>query len=330
MTTASSARRRATHDATDHATRGACDLTLALDPALGLIASFQHLTPRLPGLPAAVRALLPAASDGTAGTIGGRGANLDLALASAVAVSLERQGLAELIRRGGHPAATVVATGARVLVNARRFAEQCSLGCAPDLAAAVAHATFESCERWALAAAVGGGRFLARLDERAAPLPVARILDWHRARGPQVTSLLVGRDTPVVACVAVPASDEHAIVIGVAAGRTCAAAWQAAAAELHQLVLTHAPRDRQGELRPGGIDGGVLATGARTAVDRAALAQAIAATRQVVEPGSVPAWSRTTDAVAVEVTTPAALRLGRRVVAVVTGESAERHALTLV
>ena len=56
----------------------------------------------------------------------------------------------------------------------------------------------------------------------------------------------------------------------------------------------------------------------------------LTATRLAVEPSGVPAWSRTTDAVAVELTTGSAIRLGRRVVAVVTGESAERHALTLV
>jgi hypothetical protein len=238
-----------------------------------------------------------------------------------------------MIARGGHLPATMIASGARVLVNARRFAEPCALGCAAELAPAVDLATLESCARRALPAMIDAGRFAGRLDERGAPRVAAAALEWLRGRGPQVTSVLVARPTPIVACVAVPPMDDHAAIVGVAAGRTCADAWQAAALEMHQVFLARAPRDRQGELRYGGIadPGGVVGSGERVlGFDRAALVRALASTPGTIDAASVAPWSRQTDAVAVEITTDAARRLGRRVVAVVTGESVERHSLTLV
>lgn len=305
------------------------DLMLALDPSLGLIESFTHLTPRQPGLPTAVRAVLR----GGARAVYGRGVDVDAALSGAIAAALEQQALEQMIARGGHVPATMIASGARVLVNARRFAEACSLGCAADLAAAVDHATLESCERRALPATIAAGAFAGRLDERGAPRGVAASLEWLRARGAQVTSVVVSRATPIAACVAVPPMEDHAAIVGVAAGRTCADAWQAAALELHQVFLARAPRDRQGELRYGGIAApqGVVGSGERApGFDREALVRALAATRGTLDVAAVAPWTRETDAVAVEITTDAARRLGRRVVAVVTGESAERHSLTLV
>ena len=52
---------------------------------------------------------------------------------------------------------------------------------------------------------------------------IGAIIDWHRGRACQVTSVLIDREPPVVACIAIPAVDDQAAVIGVAAARTGAA-----------------------------------------------------------------------------------------------------------
>ena len=319
-----------------HGARTAQDLMQALDPALGVIDSLGQLGRAETGLPVVVRAALPARA-GEVRHVHGRGASADEALSSAVAAAFERQALDELAGRGAHLPGAVLDSGARVLVDARRVVEHGGLGCYVDLAGAVEHATLEACERRALRQALAAGQFVARLDERGASPMAARILEAQRGRGGQVISVVVDRGPPVVACIAIPAASDQAIVIGIAAARTCAAAWSAAALELHAAFAIHARRDRAGAPSLGvpivaadGTSAEVVGAGRPIATDRAMLIATLGETRRTVAASTIAPWSRALDAIAVELSSPAAARFGRRVVAVVVAESAERGALALV
>jgi hypothetical protein len=301
-------------------------LLMALDPTLGVLERLDHLTPRLPGLPAVVRASLPDPAGGPSRQVFGRGANADDALVCAVSVGFEHQ-CADVARRArGELAGVALTTGARARVDAELLLDRCGFGCSRELPGAIEHAALEASERRAIGSALASGTFGPRLADGSAPVDVAAILEWHRGQACSVTSVVLDREPPVVACIAIPAQDDQAAYIGVAAARTAAGAWRAAAMELHTIFVARARRDRHGELRHGGIglDGGaVVAIDGAWACDRAELQGALALSRRAIDASTVEAWSRTIEGIAVDLTTAAAAQFDRRVAAVALGESAD-------
>ena len=182
----------------------------------------------------------------------------------------------------------------------------------------------EASERKAMASALSSGTFGPRLDESSGPPDVTRIIDWHRGRACQVTSVLIDREPPVVAVVAIPAVDDSAAVIGVAAARTGAAAWRAAAMEMHTIFVARARRDSKGELRHGGVPveaGEVQAIDGAWACTREELNEALSLTRRSIDHSTIAPWSRTIAGIAVDLTTGAAGTMDRKVAAVALGES---------
>jgi ribosomal protein S12 methylthiotransferase accessory factor YcaO len=290
-----------------------------LDPGLGVFASVESLAAGPSELPVAVRGRLVGPVFAWPREVYGRGARGDQAVTSVVGAAFET------LARDGLPAnrllpAIRMGRGERAMLDAKTVRERASWGCGPDLAAAGEHAVLEAWERRAVARAWAERRAEARLDDSGEPTRVARVLDWHRAQGRRVSSLVLERAPPVVACVAVPHDPDAPALCGVAAGRTVAAAWQAAAAELHQVHLTRCLGARTGELRGRHgrlIAGRVLGLGRDHAIDREQLAALVAATRRAAAPSSLAASSQPIDAHAIEVTPPIAARFGRKVVAVV-------------
>ncbi len=316
-------RRRAAYAFEEHGRPTARRLLMALDPTLGVLDDLEHLTPRLTGLPAVVRASLKDPDGGPSREVYGRGATADDALVCAVSAGFERHCADVMVRQGSELAGVALTNNARVRVDPVLLLDRCGLGCSRELPGAIEHAALEASERRAMASALTSGTFGPRLDEGSGPPDVVRILEWHRGRACQVTSVVIDREPPVVACIAVPAQGDQAAVIGVAAARTGAAAWRAAAMELHMVVLARARRDRHGELRHGGI---AIEAGEVTAIDgawactREELQAALSMSRRSIDHSTISAWSRTIEGIAVDLTTAAAGGFDRRVAAVALGE----------
>jgi len=212
--------------------------------------------------------------------------------------------------------------GSRATIDAATVLARGAVGCSAELAGAGEHGALEAWERRATARAWVAGQVEARLDEGGEPPAIGRVLDWHRGRGRRVISLLLDRTPPVVACVALPHDPDAPALVGVAAGRTLAAAWRGAALELHQVHLARCLGARTGDLRGrhGRLTAGrVMGVARDHAIDRAALAALVAATRRSIAPSTVPSYAPHLDALAVDITPPIAERLGRKVVAVVLG-----------
>lgn len=318
-------RRRAAYAFEEHGRPTARRLLMALDPRLGVLENLEHLTPRLDGLPAVVRAVLPDQDGGPSRQVYGRGATADDALVCAVSAGFERH-CADVFVRQGEMAGVALTSGARVRVDPFLFLDRCGLGCSRELPGAIEHAALEARERQAMASALASGTFGPRLAEESAPPDVARILEWHRGRACQVVTVLVEREPPVVAVIAIPALDDQAAVIGVAAARTGAGAWRSAAMELHAIVVARARRDGKGELRHGGVPieaGEVVALDGAWACTRAELQEALAMSRRAIDASTIAPWSRTIEGVAVDLTTGAATQMDRKVAAVALGESPE-------
>lgn len=303
----------------EHGRPTARKLLMALDPRLGVLDHLEHLTPRLPGLPVIVRASLPDPDGGPPVSVYGRGPNGDDALVCAVSAGFERHCADAARRQRGELFGVALTTGSRVRVDVELLLDRCGLGCSRELPGAIEQAALEACERRSIAAALASGTFGPKLAEDSAPPDIARIIEWHRGRACSVTSVLIEREPPVVACIVVPAVDDQAAVIGVAAARTCAGAWRSAAMEAHLVFLARALRDRHGELRHGGIPltaGEVVAIDAPWACSRAELTEALALSRRSIDHATVAPWSRTIDGVAVDLTNAAATQFDRRVAAV--------------
>lgn len=294
-------------------------LLVALDPSLGIFAGVDSLAVHDHGLPVAVRGRLVGSVFTWPREVYGRGATAGDALVSVVSAALEQLGLDTLAGKGEVPGIRM-GVGSRTTIDAATVLDLGSIGCSVDLSGAGEHAALEAWERRVTARAWADGAFEVRLDDRAEPPPVGRVLDWHRGRGCRVLSVLLDRGPPVVACIAAPVDPAAPALIGVAAGRTGGAAWRAAAMELHQTYLARCLGARGRELggrRGRGTEGQVLGVARNHVVERTALDAAIAATRRVIDPSTIAAWSRPIEAIAVEVTPPVAVRLGRRVVAAV-------------
>jgi ribosomal protein S12 methylthiotransferase accessory factor YcaO len=316
-------RRRAAYTFEEHGRPTARRLLMALDPRLGVLEDLEHLTPRLEGLPAVVRAILPSPDGGPRRQVYGRGATADDALVCAVSVGFERH-CADVFVRQGEMAGVSLTTGERVRVDPFLFLDRCGLGCSREMPGAIEHAALEASERRAMASALTSGTFGPRLAEDSAPPDVQRIIEWHRGRACQMTTVLIEREPPVVACIAIPAVDDAAAVIGVAAARTGVAAWRDAAMELHMVFLARARRDGKGELRHGGVpvDGGeVVAIDGAWACTREELQSALSLSRRSIDQSTIAPWSRTIEGIAVELTTAVAAQMDRKVAAVALGES---------
>lgn len=316
-------RRRSAYAFEEHGRPTARRLLMALDPQLGVLEDLEHLTPRLPGLPAVVRAVLPDPDGGPRRQVYGRGATADDALVCAVSAGFERA-CADVFVRQGEMAGVALTSGAKVRVDPFLFLDRCGLGCSRELPGAIEHAALEASERRAMASSLASGTFGPRLAEESAPPDVQRILEWHRGRACQVTTVLIEREPPVVAVIAIPAVDDAAAVIGVAAHRTAVSAWRSAAMELHMVLIARGPRDHKGELRHGGVPvehGEVVAIDGAWACTREELRGALALSRRSIDHATVPAWSRTIEGIAVELTTAAAAQMDRKVAAVTLGES---------
>lgn len=316
-------RRRAAYAFEEHGRPTARRLLMALDPQLGVLEHLEHLAPRLPGLPAVVRASLPDPDGGPSRQVYGRGATADDALVCAVSAGFERH-CADVMVRQGEMAGVALTTGSRVRVDPFLLLDRCGLGCSRELPGAIEHAALEASERKAMASSLSSGTFGPRLEESSAPPDIGAIIDWHRGRACQVTSVLIDREPPVVACIAIPAVDDQAAVIGVAAARTGAAAWRAAAMEMHMVFIARARRDRLGELRHGGVPieaGEAVAIDGAWACTRAELQAALALSRRSIDSSTIAPWSRTIAGVAVDLTTAAANTMDRKVAAVALGES---------
>lgn len=316
-------RRRAAYAFEEHGRPTARRLLMALDPRLGVLEDLEHLTPRIEGLPAVVRAVLPDPDGGPRRQVYGRGANPDDALVCAVSAGFERH-CADVFVRQGEMAGVALTTGQRVRVDPFLFLDRCGLGCSRELPGAIEHAALEASERKAMASALASGAFGPRLAEDSAPPDIQKIIEWHRGRACQVVCLLIEREPPVVACVAIPALDDQAAIIGVAAARTGAAAWRAAAMEMHAVFVARARRDGKGEIRHGGvpIDGGeVMAIDGAWACTREELQAALALSRRSIDHSTIAPWSRTIEGIAVDLTTGAANQMDRKVAAVALGES---------
>ncbi len=315
-------RRRASY-AFEHGRPTARRLLMALDPQLGLLEQLEHLTPRLPGLPAVVRAVLPDPDGGPSRQVYGRGATPDDALVCAVSAGFERH-CADVMLRQGEMFGVALTTGVRIRIDPFLMLDRCGLGCSRELPGAIEHAALEASERKAMASALTSGSFGPRLDESTGPSDVTAIIDWHRGRACQMTSVVVEREPPVVAVIAIPAVEDQAAVIGVAAARTGAAAWRAAAMELHTVFIARAKRDRHGELRHGGVPteaGEVVAIDGAWACTREELQSALALSRRSIDSSTIAPWSRTIEGIAVDLTTAAAGSMDRKVAAVALGES---------
>ncbi|HVV86338.1 MAG TPA: hypothetical protein VHE35_24950 [Kofleriaceae bacterium] len=298
-------------------------LLMALDPQLGVLERLEHLTPRLDGLPVVVRASLPDPDGGPSRQVYGRGANGDDALVCAVSAGFERH-CADVFLRQGEMAGVALTTGARVRVDPFLLLDRCGLGCSREMPGAIEHAALEASERKAMASALSSGTFGPKLDEATAPADLARILDWHRGRACTVTSVVIDREPPVVAVICVPAVDDSAAVIGVAAARTGVSAWRDAAMEMHMVFLARARRDRNGELRHGGVPtdaGEVMAIDGAWACTREELQETLSLSRRSIDSSTIAPWSRTIAGIAVDITTAAAASMDRKVAAVALGES---------
>lgn len=316
-------RRRASYAFEEHGRPTARRLLMALDPQLGVLENLEHLTPRIDGLPAVVRAVLADPDGGPSRHVYGRGANADDALVCAVSAGFERH-CADVMLRQGEMFGVALTTGARVRIDPFLLLDRCGLGCSRELPGAIEHAGLEASERKAMASALSSGTFGPRLDEASGPADITRIIDWHRGRACQVTSVLIDREPPVVAVVAIPAVDDSAAVIGVAAARTGAAAWRAAAMEMHTIFVARARRDSKGELRHGGVSveaGEVQAIDGAWACTREELNDALNLTRRTIDHATIAPWSRTIAGIAVDLTTGPAASMDRKVAAVALGES---------
>ena len=95
-------RRRAAYAFEEQGRPTARRLLMALDPQLGLLEQLEHLQPRLPGLPAVVRAVLPDPDGGPSRQVYGRGATGDDALVCAVSAGFERH-CADVSKRRARP-----------------------------------------------------------------------------------------------------------------------------------------------------------------------------------------------------------------------------------
>lgn len=294
-------------------------LLAALDPTLGIFAGVDSLAVAGPGLPVAVRGRLVGTVFAWPREVHGRGAEAGEALVSVVSAALEQlaiDGLAgkrdlEGVRMG---------SGTRTRIDAATIADLGALGCHSELSGAGEHAALEAWERRALGRAWATGELEVRLDDHAEPPAIRRVLDWHRARGCRVTSVVVDRTPPVVACIASPIDTDAPALIGVAAARTGGSAWRAAAFELHQAYLARCLGARSCDVRGkrGSKNAGrVLSASRDHALERADLDAIVATARRAVDPSSIAPWSRPIDAVAVDVTPPVAARLDRKVVAAV-------------
>jgi hypothetical protein len=294
-------------------------LVLALDPQRGIFAGLDSLASPDPRLPVAVRGRLVGPVFEWPRVVYGRGATGSDALVSVVSAAFEQLALATLAGRrviGG----TIMGTGAHTSIDAAQVLAHGALGCGAELAGAGEHALLEACERRAVERAWAAGGLEGRLDDRAEPTAVADVLHWHRGRGCRVVSLLLGREPPVVACVALPFDDDAPALVGVAAARTAAGAWRSAATELHASYLARGQGARGGGLRErhgGNPRGRVLTVGRDHAIARIALDTAVARTRRSIELSTIAPWPRPIPAVAVEITPPIAATFGRKVVAAV-------------
>ncbi len=296
-------------------------LAQALDPALGVFASVESLAAGDPTLPVAVRGRLVGPVFAWPREVHGRGADAGDALVSVVSAALEQFGKDGLAGKRVVPAIRM-GLGSRATIDAATVLARGAVGCSAELAGAGEHGALEAWERRATARAWVAGQDEARLDEGGEPPAIGRVLDWHRGRGRRVISLLLDRTPPVVACVALPHDPDAPALVGVAAGRTLAAAWRGAALELHQVHLARCLGARTGDLRGrhGRLTAGrVMGVARDHAIDRAALAALVAATRRSIAPSTVPSYAPHLDALAVDITPPIAERLGRKVVAVVLG-----------
>jgi|GEM_PF-3233540 len=298
-------------------------LMVALDPSLGIFAGVDSLVAPGAGLPVGVRGRLVGTVFAWPREVYGRGGGAGDALVSVVSAALEQLGLDSLDGKGDVPGIRM-GVGTRTTIDAATVVDLAGVGCAAELSSASEHAALEAWERRAVARAWASGDLDVRLDDRAEPAAIGRILDWHRGRGCRVASVLLERGPPVVACIASPVDPAAPALVGVAAARTGGTAWRAAAMELHQAYLARCLGARSLDVRgKRGEDlvGRVLGASRDHAIDRTALDAALAATRRSIDPSSIVAFARAIEAVAVEVTTPVAARLGRRVVAAVLPEA---------
>ena len=222
-------------------------LLVALDPSLGIFAGVDSLAVHDHGLPVAVRGRLVGSVFTWPREVYGRGATAGDALVSVVSAALEQLGLDTLAGKGEVPGIRM-GVGSRTTIDAATVLDLGSIGCSVELSGAGEHAALEAWERRVTARAWADGAFEVRLDDRAEPPPVGRVLDWHRGRGCRVLSVLLDRGPPVVACIAAPVDPAAPALIGVAAGRTGGAAWRAAAMELHQTYLARCLGARGREL----------------------------------------------------------------------------------